>query len=106
MGFDFDGFDFDGKFWQLVSFAVWKPMSVEFRFIRMTQTGQNHVGNDELCIRAFDVFGTLLEEREQTSKSSFTVIDSIKSQLPSISHPFQLLHAYRQKDMMRYVRSS
>jgi hypothetical protein len=30
-------------------------------FIRLTQTGKKHDGNDILYIQAFDVFGTLLE---------------------------------------------
>jgi hypothetical protein len=41
------------------SFAVSK--SGESRFIRLTQTGKNHGGNDNLLIHAFEVFGTLLE---------------------------------------------
>jgi hypothetical protein len=41
------------------SFAV--SNSAECRFIRLTQTGKRHFGNDQLAIRAFEVFGTLLE---------------------------------------------
>jgi hypothetical protein len=42
--------------------------SAESRFIRLTQTGQNHQRNDCLGILAFEFFGTLLEWRESTSK--------------------------------------
>jgi hypothetical protein len=41
------------------SFAV--SNSAECRFLRLTQTGANHDGNDLLCIEAFEFFGTLLE---------------------------------------------
>jgi uncharacterized coiled-coil protein SlyX len=41
------------------SFAVSK--SVECRFVRLTQTGWNHYGDDDLVIEAFEFFGTLLE---------------------------------------------
>jgi hypothetical protein len=43
----------------IASFAVSK--SGECRFIRLTQTGKNHKGFYQLSIRAFEVFGTLLE---------------------------------------------
>jgi hypothetical protein len=46
--------------WGTASFAVSK--SAECRFIRMTQTGKRHGWTDDyLAIRAFEVFGTLLE---------------------------------------------
>jgi hypothetical protein len=45
--------------WETASFAASK--SAECRFIRLTQTGQRHCGNDYLFIRAFEVFWTLLE---------------------------------------------
>jgi hypothetical protein len=48
------------------SFAV--SNSTECCFIRLTQTGKNHAGSDFLSIRVFEVFGTLIESREQTSK--------------------------------------
>jgi hypothetical protein len=48
------------------SFAL--SNSSEGRFIRLTQTGQNHQGRDQFAINAFEVFGTLLEERKETSK--------------------------------------
>jgi hypothetical protein len=35
--------------------------SGECRFIRLTQTGRNHIGDDNLEIRALEFFGTLLE---------------------------------------------
>jgi hypothetical protein len=44
------------------SFAV--ANSVECRFIRLTQTGKRHWGDDILNIYAFEFFGTLLECRE------------------------------------------
>jgi hypothetical protein len=44
---------------QAALFALSK--SDEFRFIRLTQIGKNHRGDDILLIRAFEVFGTLLE---------------------------------------------
>jgi hypothetical protein len=43
----------------LASFAV--ANSTECRFIRVAQTAKNHIGNDRLTIRAFEVFGTLIE---------------------------------------------
>jgi hypothetical protein len=65
----------DGKAWTVIdrktdnndfsadqgtaSFAVSK--SVECRFIRLTQTGKDHRGDDILVIWAFEFFGTLLE---------------------------------------------
>jgi hypothetical protein len=48
--------------WQTASFAVWN--SAECRFIRLTQTGKNQNGKDDLSLRAFEVFGTLLEWRD------------------------------------------
>jgi hypothetical protein len=42
-----------------VLFAV--SNSAECRFIRLTQTGEGHFGNDYLFIEAFEVFGTLHE---------------------------------------------
>jgi hypothetical protein len=45
--------------WGPASFAVSK--SAECRFIRLTQTGKRHWWYDQLCIRAFEFFGTLLE---------------------------------------------
>jgi hypothetical protein len=44
--------------WMAASFAVSKA---ECRFIRLTQTGKGHDGNDDLRIYAFEFFGTLLE---------------------------------------------
>jgi hypothetical protein len=41
------------------SFAV--SNSAECRFIRLTQTGKNHKGNDHLIICAFEFFGALIE---------------------------------------------
>jgi hypothetical protein len=41
------------------SFAV--SDSTECRFIRLTQTGKNHIGLDEILIHCFEVFGILLE---------------------------------------------
>jgi hypothetical protein len=35
--------------------------STEFRFIRLTQTGNNLCGDDRLIIRYFEVFGNFLE---------------------------------------------
>jgi hypothetical protein len=55
-----DNQDFTG--WLTASFAVSK--SAEGRFIRLTQTGKSHWGNDGddiLRIYAFEFFGTLLE---------------------------------------------
>jgi hypothetical protein len=49
----------DFKLWGMASFVVSK--SAECRFIRLTQTGKNHIREDDLLIRAFEVFGTLLE---------------------------------------------
>jgi hypothetical protein len=46
----------------VTSFAVSK--SAECRFIRLTQTGPNHNQTNELRIFVFEVFGTLLEERQ------------------------------------------
>jgi hypothetical protein len=53
-----DNKDFNGC-WETASFAV--SNSAECRFIRLTQTGQRHWGDDYLFIRAFEFFGTLLE---------------------------------------------
>jgi hypothetical protein len=53
-----DNQDFNG--WgNTASFAV--SNSAECRFIRLTETGKRHAGTDFLYIRAFEVFGTLLE---------------------------------------------
>jgi hypothetical protein len=49
----------DFKDWKTASFAVSK--SAECGFIRLTQTGKRRDGQDDLCIKAFEVFGTLLE---------------------------------------------
>jgi hypothetical protein len=54
-----DNKDFNAMVYVTVSFAV--SNSAECRFIRLTQTGQNHQRNDILAIRAFEVFGTLLD---------------------------------------------
>jgi hypothetical protein len=71
-----DNKDFKADSWETLnaghgtaSFAVSKP--AECRFIRLTQTGKRHPindpffkscnGDDHLVIRAFEVFGTLLE---------------------------------------------
>jgi hypothetical protein len=43
--------------WGEASFAVSK--SAECRFIRLSEIGKNHSGNDSLRIRAFEFFGTL-----------------------------------------------
>jgi hypothetical protein len=51
--------DFKANNWATASFAISK--SAECRFIRLTQTGKNHGGNDYLAIQAFEFFGTLLE---------------------------------------------
>jgi hypothetical protein len=53
---DIVGFKYD---WGPASFAVSKP--AECRFIRLTQTGKRHNGDDYLSIVAFEFFGTLLE---------------------------------------------
>jgi hypothetical protein len=53
-----DNTDFK-KDWVAASFAV--SDSAECRFIRLTQRGKNHQGNDWLDIRAFEFFGTLIE---------------------------------------------
>jgi hypothetical protein len=45
--------------WSPVSYAV--SNSADCRFIRLTQTGKTHGGQDWLCVSAFEVFGTLLE---------------------------------------------
>jgi hypothetical protein len=47
------------KGWETASFAVSK--SAECRFIRLTQTGKGHDGRDDLALRAFEFFGTLLK---------------------------------------------
>jgi uncharacterized coiled-coil protein SlyX len=49
----------DFTHWSAASYAVSK--SAECRFIRLTQTGKRHNGDDHLFIQAFEVFGTLLE---------------------------------------------
>jgi uncharacterized coiled-coil protein SlyX len=53
-----DNWDFTGL-GGTASFAV--SNSGECRFIRLTQTGKDHFGYDELGIYAFEFFGTLLE---------------------------------------------
>jgi hypothetical protein len=53
-----DNEDFKDR-WETAAFAV--SNSAECRFIRLTQTGKTHYGNDDLAIQAFDFFGTLLE---------------------------------------------
>jgi hypothetical protein len=45
--------------WTVASFAVSKP--AEFRFLRLTQTGRSHTGNDALLLSAVEFFGTLFE---------------------------------------------
>jgi hypothetical protein len=37
------------------------PNAMEFRFIRLTQTGNNHEGDDQLALYALEFFGTLSE---------------------------------------------
>jgi hypothetical protein len=54
-----DNEDFNAFGSRTASFAVSK--SAECRFIRLRQTGEGHGGKDHLEIRAFEVFGTLLE---------------------------------------------
>jgi hypothetical protein len=54
-----DNVDFKDGWGKTASFAVSK--SAECRFIRLTQTGKRHCGDDFLQIYAFEVFGTLLE---------------------------------------------
>jgi hypothetical protein len=49
----------DKAFYGQASFAVSKL--AECRFIRLTQTGRRHCGDDNLLIFAFEFFGTLLE---------------------------------------------
>jgi hypothetical protein len=53
-----DNEDFKGGT-ETASFAV--SNSDECRFIQLTQTGKTHIGYDDLAIRAFELFGTLLE---------------------------------------------
>jgi hypothetical protein len=50
-----------GAFRQLstASFTVANPG--KFRFIRLTQTGENHAGDDRLCLVGVEFFGTLFE---------------------------------------------
>jgi hypothetical protein len=57
-----DNNDFDAFRYPIASFAV--SNSAECRFIRLTQTGKNHHGDDGLVICAFEIFGTLLDRRE------------------------------------------
>jgi hypothetical protein len=52
---DFNYHGFSGT----ASFVIADP--AEFRFIRLTQTGRNHAGDDELLLRAVEFFGTLSE---------------------------------------------
>jgi hypothetical protein len=49
----------DFKDASVASFAV--SNSAESRFLRLTQTGKNHRGNNILIICALEFFGTLLE---------------------------------------------
>jgi hypothetical protein len=53
-----DNQDFKGG-WGAASFAV--SNSTECRFIRLTQTGENHVGDDSLLVSAGEFFGTLVQ---------------------------------------------
>jgi hypothetical protein len=53
-----DNRDLKGSPWR-ASFAVCR--SAECRFIRLTQTGKNHKGHDNLGMYTFEVFGTLFE---------------------------------------------
>jgi hypothetical protein len=53
-----DNFDLEEKPW-LASFPT--SNSPLCGFIRLTQTGENHKGNNELIIAALEVFGMLLE---------------------------------------------
>jgi hypothetical protein len=48
-----------GSFSASASFAVSKP--AECRFIRLTQTGWNHGGGDDLVMWSLEFFGTLRE---------------------------------------------
>jgi hypothetical protein len=43
--------------WNIASFTCQAP--VEFRFLRLTQTGPRHNGNDYLVLQAVEFFGTL-----------------------------------------------
>jgi hypothetical protein len=45
--------------WDTVSFTVSNP--VEFRFIRLTQTGKSHVQGEDLSLYGVEFFGTLSE---------------------------------------------
>jgi uncharacterized coiled-coil protein SlyX len=51
--------DFKTSRWKTASFTV--SNSAECRFIRLTQAGKSHYRDDQLVIRAFEVFGTFLE---------------------------------------------
>jgi hypothetical protein len=53
-----DNEDFSGG-WNAGSFAVSNP--TQCRFIRLTQTGKRHAGDDYLSLRAVEFFGTLSE---------------------------------------------
>jgi hypothetical protein len=53
-----DNQDFEDG-WNTASFTVSKP--AEFRFIRLTQTDKNHVGDNCLVLFAVEFFGTLSE---------------------------------------------
>jgi hypothetical protein len=44
------------------AFPVW--ISVDCRYIRLTQTSKNSSGTDELVVGFFDVFGSLVEQQE------------------------------------------
>jgi hypothetical protein len=52
-----DNQDFNDRSWQTASFSVSRPM--QLRFIRLTQTGKRHDGNDFLTMRAAEFFGDL-----------------------------------------------
>jgi hypothetical protein len=45
--------------WNTASFSVSNPAG--FRFIRLTQTGKNHTGDDDLTLAGVEFFGTLIE---------------------------------------------
>jgi hypothetical protein len=63
------------------SFALAKP--TECRFIRLTQTGRDHSGNNSLRISAVEVFGTLLESDD--SWDDFEVdVDDIEVDVDNI----------------------
>jgi hypothetical protein len=45
--------------WNTASFAISNPMAC--RFIRLTQTDGNHLGQHDLALMAVEFFGTLSE---------------------------------------------